>query len=116
MDVVIPSNISIIRASDGKILYFDQKTANKQVVATHRKGSVTITLSVEQFQNEPIVLVKALVKERIPESAPLGAMFYAVGDGDLSKSDPRQTEMEFRVVPERPSDVRRVAEQMEEAE
>ncbi len=87
-----------------------------EVVATHRKGSVTITLSVEQFQNEPIVLVKALVKERIPESAPLGAMFYAVGDGDLSKSDPRQTEMEFRVVPERPSDVRRVAEQMEEAE
>lgn len=34
VDVVIPSNISIIRASDGKILYFDQKTANKQVVAT----------------------------------------------------------------------------------
>ena len=34
VDVVIPSNIGIFRVSDGKRLYFDQKTANKQVVAT----------------------------------------------------------------------------------
>lgn len=62
------------------------------VVDTGRKGSVTIKVDVEPMKNgeEHTVLTTVHVAEKIPVIPPKAAVFYADGENNLRRSDPRQ--------------------------
>ncbi len=89
-------------------LHFNLTEVSEQVVVTGRPGTVTVTLKIEPVKGEPAVTIASALKQSRPAADPKGAIFYAVGDGQLEKNDPRQVPMEFRVVPDLTSDVRSV--------
>jgi hypothetical protein len=87
------------------------------VVETQKKGSVTITVSVEPMkQGEDNVLVTAVnVTEKLPVTPPKSAVFYADEDANLRRENPRQPSFEgVKSVPE-PAPVREVGDKSEAA-
>lgn len=85
---------------------------SNEVIATGRKGTVTITLDVihPQGADPLVVVVEETIKRTLPKSDAQGAMFYTVGD-ELHSRDPRQPELPaFRVVAEGQAELRSVDE------
>lgn len=72
-------------------------TAN-EVQETGKKGTVTVTfeLLVQQV-GDPMVIVRDSVKRTPPKRDPRGVLLFAV-NGGLHARDPRQVEMDFRLV------------------
>lgn len=61
------------------------------VADTLKKGTVVITVSVEPMKNNPDAMLTVIdVKAKPPTQAPKAAIFYADGDGNLSRNDPGQ--------------------------
>jgi len=78
----------------------------EDVITTGRKGTVTLTLRLAQATpGETSVLVAEEIKRTPPKRDPRGAILF-VGDGEFHRHDPRQQQLEFRVL-EEDSNVRR---------
>lgn len=61
------------------------------VLDTGKKGSVTLTVSVEPMKGAPDTFVTIVdVKEKLPTNPPKGAVFYADDDHNLTRADPNQ--------------------------
>lgn len=71
------------------------------VVDHGKKGSVTLTLSIEpQSKVDSLhLLVVDKVSAKIPEADRTGSIFYAENDGSLVRHDPNQARMDLREVP-----------------
>lgn len=71
-----------------------------EVVLTGKKGTVTVTLTIQPAQpdGDPCLLaISEDVKKGPPKKASRGAFLYSV-DGEFHRNDPRQTTFEFRSV------------------
>lgn len=69
---------------------------------TGKKGSLTITVGVEQMKGNADALFTTIdVKAKLPVNAPKAAIFYADDDGRLSRTDPGQ--LQFDDVKEAPA-------------
>lgn len=64
------------------------------VIDTGKKGSVTLTLNVEPTGDGAAVKVKDALKAVVPEPDRRATLFFVGDDGELSRSDPRQTDIE----------------------
>lgn len=64
----------------------------KEVVATGKKGRITLTLDLEPMSDETIV-VRDDVSVKIPKPSKHGSTFYPAEDGSLSREDPLQREL-----------------------
>lgn len=61
------------------------------VLDTGKKGTVSLTVTVEPMKGAPDTLVTVVdVKEKLPVNPPKGAVFYADGDHNLTRTDPNQ--------------------------
>lgn len=88
------------------------KTAD-EVVVTGKTGTVTLTLKVStKNQGDPFVIVEETIARSAPKKDPRGAYFFAL-DGELHKSDPRQTRLEFRTVDHETGEVREFRDETE---
>lgn len=67
------------------------------VVETGKKGSVTVTVNVEPMKSadDGTLLLTVNVTEKIPAEPTKAAVFYADDDGNLTRSDPRQPQLDF---------------------
>lgn len=58
---------------------------------TGKKGSVTLTITIEPMKGDERVLVVAdEIKLKLPEFPRKPSIFYTADDGNLSRSDPEQ--------------------------
>lgn len=65
------------------------------VLDTGKKGSVTLTVSIEQMKNAPDTLLTTInVTSKVPVEAPKAAVFYADRDRNLQRTDPNQLQFE----------------------
>lgn len=70
-----------------------------EVVMTRNPGSVNLTLKVSPAQGSDIaVVVSDEIKRVPPKNAPRESLYFAVGDGQVRRSDPRQTRFELRAL------------------
>jgi hypothetical protein len=75
----------------------------EDVINTGRKGTVTLTLKLSQATpGEPSVIVAEEIKRTPPKRDPRGAILF-IGDGEFHRHDPRQQQLEFRVLEEEPN-------------
>lgn len=66
---------------------------------TGKKGSLTLVLSVERVsESEGTVLLVDDVKAKIPQAPRPTSMFFVADDGTLTRTNPRQYEMELKAV------------------
>lgn len=73
-------------------------TVAEEVINTGRKGKVTLTLTISQSApGEPSVIVTEDLKRTPPKKDALGAMLF-IGDREFHKRDPRQEQMDFRIL------------------
>lgn len=70
----------------------------EQVVMTEKEGTVTVTFKIAKVGDMPAVAISEQIKIGPPVPKSRGALFFSVGDGELHTRDPRQVEMNFRVV------------------
>lgn len=77
----------------------------ERVRATGKKGSLTLTLTVETMKGDAQVLVVSdEIRLRLPEFPRKPSLFYSTDDGNLSRSDPNQLAFEgLREVPTVPA-------------
>lgn len=73
---------------------------------TGKKGSITLTVTVEPAKDVPgMVIVKDQIKLILPEFDRPAGMYWLDGHGNLSRSDPNQPELDgLREVPPIPYD------------
>lgn len=65
------------------------------VVDTGKKGAVTIKVSVEPMKGaEGTLVTTVVVDEKLPVNPPKAAVFYADGDGNMTRTDPNQPVIE----------------------
>ena len=70
----------------------------EDVINTGRKGKVMLNLTISQSTpGEPAVIVVEEIKRTPPKKDPLGAILF-IGDREFHRRDPRQEELDFRVV------------------
>lgn len=69
------------------------------VSATGRPGKITLELSVRPNGNTAVILTDK-VKLKEPEPKHGDNVFFIVGSGDLTRSDPRQAELPLRRIVE----------------
>jgi hypothetical protein len=78
----------------------------EEVINTGRKGKVTLNLTIAQATpGEPSVVVVEEIKRTAPKRDPLGAILF-IGDREFHRRDPRQPELDFRVVEQPEPEVR----------
>lgn len=68
---------------------------------TNLKGTLTLKLNVEP-SGEGAFTLSAEVTHKVPERGVGQAIFYADGEGNLSRRDPRQSELPLRAVSDTP--------------
>ena len=73
-----------------------------RVVDTGKKGSVTLTVIVERDKKaQDVLFVSDEIKLRLPEYDRPAAIYWQGRQGNLSRSDPRQPELEgLRALPD----------------
>lgn len=65
------------------------------VVDTGKKGSMTVTVSVEPLKgSEGTLMTTVVVNTKLPIAPPKPAVFYVADDGALTRSDPNQPAFE----------------------
>ncbi|CAB4158500.1 hypothetical protein UFOVP703_14 [uncultured Caudovirales phage] len=67
----------------------------RSVDDTGKTGKLTITLDVKKVSGA--ISVTAKVTDKAPEKAPDADLFYATVEGNLSRNNPNQRELELRV-------------------
>lgn len=72
-----------------------------RVQDTGRRGTVALTITVAPLKDDPGVLVVSdVIKLKLPEHDRKASVFYADGDGNLTREDPNQLTFEgLREVP-----------------
>jgi len=84
----------------------------EEVRETRKKGAVTLTLNVLPSPGgDDVVIISEDLKRKPPARDPRGAIFFAIGDGLLHRSDPRQTEFQVRTADSGKSELRVVEHQ-----
>src|SRR5262249_14621363 len=82
----------------------------EEVINTGRPGKVTLTLTISQASpGEPTVVVNEDIKRTAPKRPPKGAFLF-IGDREFHRKDPRQQQLDFRVVDEPETEVRKADE------
>lgn len=76
------------------------------VLATGKKGRIDLHVMVEPFKGSDTLLVSARVDSRLPTPDPVAAVFYADGDGNLLRNDPRQPELPLRDIARADAEIR----------
>ena len=101
------------RLANGRLLeelYDALVTTAKEVVETGKPGTVTLTLKVStQSQGNPMVIIGETIARKAPQKDPRGAYFFAL-DGALHSNDPRQPQLEFRLVDRETGEIRSLDE------
>jgi len=65
-----------------------------RVEETHKKGSLTLTLSIEPLkENKDMLAVTDEIKLKLPEFDRPGSIAYVDHDGNLSRNNPNQPEL-----------------------
>ena len=78
----------------------------EEVVRTGKAGTVTLALKVStKSAGDVMVMIEEQIARSAPKKDPKGAYFFAVG-GDLHRSDPRQTTLDFRTVDRATGEIR----------
>lgn len=77
----------------------------EEVVNTGKPGAVSVTFKLTQTApGEPSILVEEKIVRKAPQKAARGAILF-IGDREFHRRDPRQEELDFRVVEPPPSKV-----------
>lgn len=88
---------TLLREHRGGGLAIDAADAIAEVVqAVHqhgKKGSVTITFSVEPAKDGVQIVLYDEVKSKVPQESALPSLFFVRASGQLSRRDPRQPEI-----------------------
>ena len=73
-----------------------------RVIDTGKKGSLTLVITVERDKKAPeVLIVSDEIKLKLPEYDRPGAIYWADQQGNLSRSNPQQPEIEgLRALPE----------------
>lgn len=70
------------------------------VLATGKKGSVTLKLSIDPAsKGDAVITVTDEIKATIPQEKKMGTLMFALPSGTLQRQDPRQTELNLTAVP-----------------
>lgn len=73
----------------------DLQTVVEAVKQTGKKGSVSVTVSVEPMKGNPDAMLTTItVVSKVPTDPPKAAVFYADEDGNLQRTDPGQLAFE----------------------
>lgn len=89
-------------------LHLRLMSLGQRVLETRNSGTLTLKLKVDPVKGHDAAFsVTEEISVREPKQEPHGAVFITIGDGQLHKSDPRQTTMfETRIVESGPSELR----------
>lgn len=80
----------------------------KQVRATHKKGSISLSLNVQPLSqsDEDVLKITPEIKTNLPKMPQPQSIFWSTADGDMLRNDPTQTELEFtKIEDEKPAKV-----------
>ena len=80
----------------------------QQVRDTHKKGSISLTLSVSMLNDtqEDVMKITPDIKLSLPKVSQHASVFWSTADGDLLRNDPQQMGLEFtKIQDEKPSKV-----------
>lgn len=70
------------------------------VLATGKKGSVTLKLNIDPAsKGDAVVTITDDIKSTIPREKKAGTLMFALPSGTLQRQDPRQTELSLTAVP-----------------
>ena len=72
------------------------------VLATGKKGRVTLHVQVEPFKGSDTLMVSARCDSRLPQADPVAAVFFADASGHLLRNAPRQETLPLRDAIARP--------------
>lgn len=97
--------IDVFRQIESGILLDELADRQKEILEavrhTHKKGTLTITLSYTPEGNGQ-VSIEADIKAKAPKMPRGRTLFFITPEANLERNDPRQTEMELRTVPVEP--------------
>jgi hypothetical protein len=65
------------------------------VKATGKRGTLSLTLTLSESKAADALEVVAVIRSKLPEPKQFATIFYADGDNNLVRKDPRQTELEL---------------------
>lgn len=71
-----------------------------QARLTGKKATLTLTLTIEPQGQSGQYFVRDAIKTRLPELAKETTLFFGTPEGNLTRSDPRQAELNIRSVPD----------------
>lgn len=79
------------------------REVTEAVMATGKKGKLTLTIDVARYPNDTggVVSIKAAVKTVVPGAEDPASIFFVTESGDLTKDSP-QRDLGLREVGERP--------------
>lgn len=93
--------IDTFRHIEGGCLLDDLADQQRQVIEavrhTHRKGSLTLTLSYTP-EGHGQISIEADVKIKAPKRARGKSIFFVTPDANLERNDPRQRELDIQPV------------------
>lgn len=94
--------LELARGKTHEELSRDLQAVVAKVTETGKKGSLTLTLSIELLDKDPANGVRIVdeIKTKLPEHDRPSSMFFPTSDGNLSRRDPRQ--MSFDDLPTLP--------------
>lgn len=77
----------------------------KAVRDTGKKGSITLTLNCSMLntRDENALRISADVKTSIPKLDRAETIMFSTADGDLLRDDPKQVQMDLRVIDTQPA-------------
>lgn len=67
------------------------------VLATHKKGTVTLQIDISKSKAMGMVELTDTVKVKLPEADRSTSMFYVTDDGNLTREDPKQMSLPLAV-------------------
>lgn len=69
----------------------------QQVRDTHKKGSISLTITVSMLNSsaDDVMKLTPEIKLNVPKMAQPSAVFWSTADGDLLRNDPQQSGFEF---------------------
>ena len=72
----------------------------QQVRDTHKKGSITLSLSVSMLNDstDDVMKITPEIKLNLPKVPQPSSVFWSTADGDLLRNDPQQLGMDFTTI------------------
>lgn len=81
------------------------KSLMAEVVETHHAGTLSMTLKISPGPGELSVVIADEITRKPPKKASRDALYYSY-QGEAYTGDPRQTVMEYRIVPDEQPELR----------